>query len=498
MKGKWILLGSITVVAVLALAVGLTQAQGPEPPEGVGAQGDVGIAAEVNSRISYQGVLKEDGQPVNGTRNMVFRFYATSNCTGTPVQTVTRNNVQVSNGLFKADLDVTQSHFNGQGLWIAVDVGGTVVGCQEILPVPYALSLRPGAKIQQDSVSAELVTSKLGGGFPPPIYPIGVKGEGTWGIYGYSTNAVGVYGESISTSGTGIHGLAGATSGTTYGVHGQAQSPDGYGGYFENRATSGVAYALYAKSDGNTGIHGEGPNVGVSGYASASSGSTYGVRGTTYSPQGMGVYGLALQTTGMSYAIYGEDRSPDGYGGYFVNTSTGVALYARTSDGTGNIIEAWSTGADREFRVERGGNVRADGSFIGGGADYAELLPGAEGLEPGDVLIITPEGKLARSTSPYETSVVGVYSTKPGFVAGAGDESAPLAGKVPLAVVGIVPVKVSAENGPIRPGDLLVASSTPGHAMKAGPNPPAGTVIGKALEGLEEGNGVIQMLVMLR
>ncbi len=37
MKGKWILLGSITVVAVLALAVGLTQRPGPEPPEGVGA-----------------------------------------------------------------------------------------------------------------------------------------------------------------------------------------------------------------------------------------------------------------------------------------------------------------------------------------------------------------------------------------------------------------------------------------------------------------------------
>ncbi len=69
---------------------------------------------------------------------------------------------------------------------------------------------------------------------------------------------------------------------------------------------------------------------------------------------------------------------------------------------------------------------------------------------------------------------------------------------MPLAVVGIVPVKVSAENGPIRPGDLLVASSTPGHAMKAGPNPRRGTVIGKALEGLEEGTGVIQMLVMLR
>lgn len=45
-----------------------------------------------------------------------------------------------------------------------------------------------------------------------------------------------------------------------------------------------------------------------------------------------------------------------------------------------------------------------------------------------------------------------------------------------LALVGIVAVKASAEDGRIRSGDLLVASSTPGHAMRAGPNPPIGVV----------------------
>ena len=59
-------------------------------------------------------------------------------------------------------------------------------------------------------------------------------------------------------------------------------------------------------------------------------------------------------------------------------------------------------------------------------------------------------------------------------------------------------MKASTENGPIAPGDLLVASATPGHAMKASPNPPIGTVIGKALEGLDEGTGVIRILVMLQ
>ena len=43
-------------------------------------------------------------------------------------------------------------------------------------------------------------------------------------------------------------------------------------------------------------------------------------------------------------------------------------------------------------------------------------------------------------------------------------------GRIPAGVVGVIPTKVSAENGPIQPGDLRVTASTPGHAMKAGSN----------------------------
>jgi hypothetical protein len=71
-------------------------------------------------------------------------------------------------------------------------------------------------------------------------------------------------------------------------------------------------------------------------------------------------------------------------------------------------------------------------------------------------------------------------------------------GKVPLAIAGIVPVKASAENGAITPGALLVASNTPGHCMLSGENPQVGTVLGKALEGLDQGTGMILMLVMLQ
>jgi hypothetical protein len=66
-------------------------------------------------------------------------------------------------------------------------------------------------------------------------------------------------------------------------------------------------------------------------------------------------------------------------------------------------------------------------------------------------------------------------------------------------VVGIVPCKVSAENGPIEVGDLLVASATPGYAMKGTDRSKMlGAVVGKALEPLREGKGTVQVLVTLQ
>ena len=67
-----------------------------------------------------------------------------------------------------------------------------------------------------------------------------------------------------------------------------------------------------------------------------------------------------------------------------------------------------------------------------------------------------------------------------------------------LALIGKVPVKASAENGAIKPGDLLVSASLPGHAMRAGGDPAAGTVLGKSLGALAVGTGQVEMLVMLR
>jgi len=157
------------------------------------------------------------------------------------------------------------------------------------------------------------------------------------------------------------------------------------------------------------------------------------------------------------------------------------------------------------FRVDGNGTVFADGGFRPFGADFAESVAvkgNAELYAAGDLLVIDASGgrRVLLSQTPYSTLVAGIYSTQPGVVASTHriDEALPN-NEVPLAVVGIVPCKVTAENGPIMAGDLLVTSSTPGHAMKGTDRGRMlGAVVGNALEPLQKGTGVIQVLVTLQ
>jgi hypothetical protein len=152
--------------------------------------------------------------------------------------------------------------------------------------------------------------------------------------------------------------------------------------------------------------------------------------------------------------------------------------------------------------VDRTGKGFFNGGTQTSGADFAEQIAVAGSdvnYQPGDVLVISPDAdRLAEiSTQPFSTAVLGIYSENPGYLAGAPDTDNPLVG-LPVAIVGIVRCKVTAENGPIQRGDLLVTSSTPGHAMSAGSNAPQGSVLGKALQALPAGAGEILILVTLQ
>jgi hypothetical protein len=193
-------------------------------------------------------------------------------------------------------------------------------------------------------------------------------------------------------------------------------------------------------------------------------------------------YGLDVDTTNSNGTING---------GVVVNASGGN-LYLGMTNGT------------HKFRVDTNGVAYANGGFQSSGADFAESVAvrGARsGYEAGDLLQIArgAHRSLVLAHSPYSTLVAGIYSTKPGLLATPHSIDEKLDAEVPLAIVGIVPCKVTAQNGPIQEGDLLVTSSQPGYAMKGTDRRRMlGAVVGKALEPMTAGTGVIQVLVTLQ
>ena len=69
-------------------------------------------------------------------------------------------------------------------------------------------------------------------------------------------------------------------------------------------------------------------------------------------------------------------------------------------------------------------------------------------------------------------------------------------GRLFLALVGRVQVRATTENGPIQPGDLLVSASIPGYVMRCIDLTACdGAIVGKALEPLREGKGLILALL---
>ncbi|MCU1298408.1 MAG: hypothetical protein JWO91_2686 [Acidobacteriaceae bacterium] len=156
------------------------------------------------------------------------------------------------------------------------------------------------------------------------------------------------------------------------------------------------------------------------------------------------------------------------------------------------------------FRVDRSGAVFADGGFHTGGADFAESFSvkgTTSAYTARDVLTIDPSStrRLTRTAKAYSTLVAGIYSTKPGVLASLYTMDQTPKTDVPLAVVGVVPCKVTTENGAIEAGDLLVSSSKEGYAMKGtDPSKMVGAVVGKALESFGQGDGMIQVLVTLQ
>jgi hypothetical protein len=375
--------------------------------------------------------------------------------------------------LFNTGIDFGTSDFDGRELWHGVKVGADseMTPRQELRPVPYALSLRPGAKI----IGSEYIA---------------------------------LHAESTHTSGRGIYGYATATSGATYGVYGASISPGGYGGYFYNNG-SGIGVGGKGGKYGGyfTTNHGgtlKTPNAGVKVITDYT--CSQGVHAHTHGDYSSGVW--ASTSGDYSEGVYVETTGDESDGVRVKTTGDGsYGLHARADGIYGTGI--WAQGGPSGYAGIFSGNVkitdRSGGATIielGKGLDYAEGFNVSEltKIESGSVLIIDPDnpGKLTMSNTPYDTKVAGIVAGANGM--GSGVRLGTGQYDYDVALAGRVYCNVDAAEAGVEPGDLLTTSATPGYAMKTTDYERAqGAILGKAMQRLEKGEkGQILVLVTLQ
>jgi hypothetical protein len=439
------------------------------------------LADPLGSAFTYQGQFSDSGSPANGNYDFKFTLYASASG-GTAVDTVELDSQSISGGLVNASLDFTDAPYNGQALWVEVSVrsagGGsftTLAPRQAITATPYALyalnapsggslalpfsgstsSTDPAFAVANTGTGNGVKVQGAGTGFDGATLLASNGSNGGVALYAYANTSSGVLGQPVST--------AVITN----------DSPSG-GDIVEGWNQGGIRFHVDTAG-----------NLSTTGTITGSSSSGPGMYATS---TGTGFAGSALIATNTSNgggALYA----------YGISNNTAAAVITNdTTSTTADILQLWNQGAAK-FTVTTAGEVYAHGAFHPNGIDYSDRLPAARGLEAGDVVAIGDDGLLHRSTRAGETDVAGVYSTKPGVVGSQEEEQRPT---IPVALAGRIPVKATNENGVIRAGDLLIASSTPGHAMRAAANPAPGSVIGKAMQSLDSASGEIEMLVMLR
>lgn len=492
-KTLFILVGGIAMLLLIAGVAGAI-------PDRVSSS-STELTAAVSSGISYQGRLTNPGgAPLNGTYTMRFIVYDAA-VAGASLWDSGNLNVAVANGLFNVKLGVDQADFDGRALWLSIIVGGeTLSPRQEILPAPYALSLRPGADIVGEDIGA--ADAILAGYAPATGMAFYADANGGVGLYGGSASNYGVWGASADSWGGYFTSVDG------YGIRVQTSGTDHYDHGVYVNATAG--YGVYAQSAQNQGVRGEAGNiagiaqplgaVGVVGI-----GSNRGSYGS--SAAGIGVYGVS----NSNYGVWGT-------------SSTGHGVTGRTNN------------ANNNYGFYTPDNLYALNYNLAGAMMQVMQNGGDEPLSPGDVVLFSginqavtavdaPIVQVRKAAAAHSTAVAGVVFS--GFNIAAVDpnlesaegiingEAAAMAvtpagsvapGEYLLVVVqGAAQVKIDAGSGNIQPGDLLSSSDAAGLAGKAEmvlisgvETAVPGTIFGKALESADGTQEMLYVYVTLQ
>jgi hypothetical protein len=209
-----------------------------------------------------------------------------------------------------------------------------------------------------------------------------------------------------------------------------------------------------------------------------------------------GTYALQNMTSGSGNIALGY-----GAGGGLVSGSDNIYIGNGGAANDNNIIRIGSG----QTATYISGLVSMCTMTITGGCDLAEPFPIStpdQRVSEGAVVVIDAKnpGQLKLADRPYDTRVAGVVSGANGIHPGIQmEQQGLLEGGKNVALTGRVYVQADASNGAIEPGDLLTTSTTPGRAMKVTDHLRAqGAILGKAMTGLTEGNGMVLVLVTLQ
>jgi len=380
-------------------------------------------AATVTPSITYQGKLTNAaGSPLTGTYSVTFKVYDAS--TGGTVLSTDTHSVTAANGLFTTSIAVSNPALvDGRALWLGIKVGTDpeMTPRQEIRPVPYALSLRPGAVID----GANFVTDRAGTAAAPVpglnvstkytwnpgilVNTTGVDSCGVWiethgmyspalyakseqepGIISDSSNGAGVKGTSTFMDGvTGgsrdLYGVSGYST-NSYGIFGKGKR----GGYFSTNAAGtassknpGITVATsYANNPGiqiNT-ISADSPGVNITTLGGFSTGMLASTSGS-YS------HGMDAYTTGNNgLGVFVSTSGPNSHGVYAKTTnanSAGVVGYTEGTDSTG--VYAYAIGprsiavrgqSDQDIGVYGKGNPGGYFTTSSAGTSFSSLNSG--------------------------------------------------------------------------------------------------------------------------
>lgn len=472
----------------------------------------------IGTMFTYQGRLTDGGAPANGFYDFEFRLYDALSGGAQVGNTLTPGDINVSNGLFTVSLDFGASAFTGNPRYLNIGVRpGASTGAytnltprQPISPAPYALYTTHADQL--DGVHASGFLSSAGGIATGHIEIRSANAELRLNDTTDATveAALRVNGESLE-----IVEVEDTSSPPQSSLGGNVWMTFEDGGRVGIGTTNPTGKLHVAADSTQRAI-----------YLSGGPAITSSLTSKWNLPPTSGNGTLSFITDNWDASggvgfIHADNVSSPVVWMYNSSGRNAFTVARKAYAGTGENVATIDNYLTPLFQVRENGNVgigtvtpqakldvngttRAKVVQITGGADLAEPFDvSGDRIEAGYVVAIDPDrpGELRVSDRAYDNTVAGCISgangVKPGLIMQ--HEGTSAAGQHPVALSGRVYCYADAGFGAIAPGDLLTTSDTPGHLQVVTDHDRArGAIVGKAMSALQDGRGLILVLVALQ